>query len=147
MMEMTIAVYTTLRMSNAPPSTIIHAVRVVPMFAPMMTLMACDSVSNPAETKDTVITVVAVEDCTLAVMNVPVRRLVTRLVVIVASTFRNLEPAIFCSPSLITFMPYMSRATHPTRTKNPMGMFLGFDLRNKMSLSRANVVKSFDFKR
>ena len=105
-------------MSNAPPSTIIHAVSVVPMLAPMMTLMAWESVSNPAETNDTVITVVAVEDCTLAVINAPVKRLVNRLVVIVANTLRNLAPAIFWRPSLITFMPYMSRATQPIKTKN-----------------------------
>ena len=49
-------------MLNANPADIIHAVRVVPMLAPMMTDMACARVSSPALTNDTVITVVAVDD-------------------------------------------------------------------------------------
>ncbi len=57
-------------MLNEKPADIIHAVSVVPMFAPMITEMACTNVSNPAFTKLTVITVVAVDDCTAAVMNV-----------------------------------------------------------------------------
>ena len=46
---------------NATPTVMIHAVSVVPMLAPMMTLMACARVSSPALTNETVITVVAVE--------------------------------------------------------------------------------------
>ena len=42
------------------PALIIQAVNVVPMFAPMITEMACAKVSSPALTNDTVITVVAV---------------------------------------------------------------------------------------
>jgi len=63
-------------------SVMIHAVRVVPILAPMMTEMACASVSSPALTNDTVITVVAVDDCTAAVTSTPVKMPVTRLVVI-----------------------------------------------------------------
>ena len=68
-------------MLNEKPADMIHAVSVVPMLAPMMTEMAWTSVSSPAFTKLTVITVVAVDDCTAAVMNVPVRIPVKRLVV------------------------------------------------------------------
>ena len=64
------------------PALIIHAVRVVPIFAPITTDIACASVKSPALTNDTVITVVAVELCTAAVMKVPVRIPVKRLVVI-----------------------------------------------------------------
>ena len=71
------------------PALIIHAVSVVPIFAPMITEIACAKVSNPALTNDTVITVVAVELCTAAVMNVPVRMPVKRLVVIAPSTWRS----------------------------------------------------------
>ena len=39
----------------------IHAVMVVPMFAPMMTLIACDSFIRPELTKPTTMTVVADE--------------------------------------------------------------------------------------
>ena len=96
----------------------IQAVAVVPMLAPMMTEIACVSVSKPALTKLTVMTVVAVEDWIDVVMNAPVKRPVKRLVVILPRTWRNLLPAIFCNPSLITFIPYMSKATEPARTNN-----------------------------
>ena len=71
---------------NEKPALIIQAVNVVPMFAPMITEMACAKVSSPALTNDTVITVVAVELCTAAVMNVPVRIPVKRFVVIAPRT-------------------------------------------------------------
>ena len=64
----------------------IHAVNVVPMLAPMMTLMACPRVSRPADTNDTVITVVADDDCTAQVTAVPVNIPIKRLVVMRPST-------------------------------------------------------------
>ena len=73
-------------MSNDIPADMIHAVRVVPMFAPMMTEMAWASVSRPALTNETVITVVAVEDWTDAVTSIPVNIPVKRLVVIAPRT-------------------------------------------------------------
>ena len=45
-----------------PSNDTIHAVIVVPMFAPIITPTACESVNRPAFTKPTVITVVADED-------------------------------------------------------------------------------------
>ena len=106
--------YTTSRISNElPPRTIIHAVNVVPIFAPIITDIACASDNIPADTKLTVITVVAVDDCTAAVINAPVSTPEKRFVVIVPSTLLSLLPAIFCRPSLITFIPYMSIATEP----------------------------------
>ena len=71
------------------PSDMIHAVTVVPMWAPMMTEMAWTRVSKPAFTKDTVMRVVAVDDCTAAVTNIPVRAPVKRLVVMAPRTWRN----------------------------------------------------------
>ena len=94
-----------LAMLNEKPSVMIHAVNVVPMLAPMITEMACASVSSPAFTNDTVITVVAVDDCTEAVTNIPVSRPVKRLVVIAPRIWRSCEPAIFWRASLITFIP------------------------------------------
>ena len=73
-------------MLNEKPNDMIHAVTVVPMCAPMMTVMACAKVSSPALTNDTVNRVVAVDDCTAAVTNVPVSIPVNRLVVMVPST-------------------------------------------------------------
>ena len=67
----------------------IHAVSVVPMFAPMMILIACASVSSPAETNDTVITVVADDDCTAQVASVPVSIPVNLFVVIFDKMYLN----------------------------------------------------------
>ena len=69
-------------MLNEKPADIIHAVNVVPMLAPMMMDIDCASVNKPAFTNDTVMTVVAVEDCTAAVTKAPVNIPVKRLVVI-----------------------------------------------------------------
>ena len=66
---------------------------------------------------DTVITVVAVDDCTLAVMSVPVSIPVKRLVVMAPSTWRNCGPAIFCRASLIDFIPNISNANEPMSLK------------------------------
>ena len=96
---------TTLVRSTLYPRLMIHAVSVVPIFAPMMTEMACAKVSSPALTNDTVITVVAEDDCTEHVTNIPVSIPVKRFLVIVARMCRNCEPAIFCRASLITFIP------------------------------------------
>jgi len=76
-------------MSNDIPADIIQAVSVVPMLAPIMTEMACASVRSPALTNETVITVVAVEDCTEAVTSIPGSIPVKRLVVMAPKTCRN----------------------------------------------------------
>ena len=57
--------------------------------------MDCESVSSPALTKLTTITVVAEEDCINAVISTPVSTPVTRLVVIAVNILRNLSPANF----------------------------------------------------
>ena len=75
------------------------------MLAPMMTEMACERVSSPAETNDTVMTVVADDDCTAQVTNVPVSMPIRRLVVMRPRMWRNWGPAIFWSASLIIFIP------------------------------------------
>ena len=75
------------------------------MLAPMMTEMACANVSSPAETNETVITVVADDDCTAQVTRVPVSIPVSRLVVIRARMCLSCGPAIFCNASLIMRIP------------------------------------------
>lgn len=90
---------------NENPRLIIQAVSVVPMFAPIMTEMAWARVSRPALTNETVITVVADEDWTAHVTNIPVMMPVTRFLVIVPRMWRNCDPAIFCRASLMTFIP------------------------------------------
>ena len=72
-----------------PKIDMIQAVTVVPILAPIITEMACAKVRSPAFTKLTVITVVAVEDCTAAVINAPVSNPVNRLVVMAPRIFRK----------------------------------------------------------
>ena len=96
---------TSVAMLKEKPADMIHALMVVPMFAPMMTEMAWARVSSAALTKDTVITVVAAEDCTATVTRAPVRTPEIRLEVMAPSMWRSWGPAIFCRASLITFIP------------------------------------------
>ena len=77
--------HTTSAMLKEKPADMIHALIVVPMFAPMMMEMACVSVSSAAFTKDTVITVVAAEDWTATVTSAPVATPEKRFVVMAPS--------------------------------------------------------------
>ena len=63
---------TRLTILKEKPADRIQAVSVVPIFAPIITDMACVKVSRAAFTKDTVITVVADEDWTATVIRAPV---------------------------------------------------------------------------
>ena len=56
-------------------------------------------------TNDTVITVVADDDCTEQVTNIPVSIPVNLFLVIVPRMWRSCEPAIFCRASLMPFIP------------------------------------------
>ena len=75
--------------------------------------MACASESRPAETNETVMTVVADDDCTAHVTPAPVSMPVKRLVVMRASTWRRCGPAIFCRAVLIMRIPKMSNPRVP----------------------------------
>ncbi len=83
----------------------IHAVTVVPMLAPIITAMALPRARRPAFTKLTIISVVAVELCTIAVTTIPVRMHLKVLEVILAIKVRILLPAIFWRPPLIRDIP------------------------------------------
>ena len=78
-----------------PNSATIHAVIVVPMFAPKMTPTDCCSVIKPALTNDTTITVVAPEDWIIIVIKQPVNTAAKRLLVIIAKKRCKLFPALF----------------------------------------------------
>ena len=108
---------TRLAMLNENPADMIHAERVVPMLAPIITEMACPRVSNAALTKETVMTVVAAEDWTATQISIPVRTPVKRLVVMAPRMCLRPGPAIFWRASLMTFMPYISRAMEPRSLK------------------------------
>ena len=87
------------------PRDVIHAVRVVPMFAPIITPMALPRVRSPAFTKLTTMMVVADEDCTRAVTTVPVSTRLKELEVIFAMKALRRSPADFWRPSLISAIP------------------------------------------
>ena len=76
-----------------PPRLSSHAVTVVPIFAPMITPIACLSVISPEFTKPTTITVVADELCITAVTTSPVKKPVIVLPVILPSVVRRRLPA------------------------------------------------------
>ena len=100
-----------------PTAEIIHAVTVVPMFAPMMTPMDCASVIKPALTKLTTITVVALDDWMRAVIRIPVITPITRFFVIAVKILRKRSPANFSRPSDIVFIPKRNNASDPTSEK------------------------------
>lgn len=91
----------------------IHAVIVVPILAPKMTPTDFARGSKPAFTKLTTITVVAEEDCIIAVINNPVKTPVNRLEVIEDKMPRIPSPATFCKASLIIFIPNKKRPSEP----------------------------------
>ena len=78
-----------------PMRAITQAVVVVPRFAPIITPIASFSVSSPALTKLTTITVVSDDDCTAVVISVPDIIPLKRLPVIVRMTLRNFSPETF----------------------------------------------------
>ena len=88
-----------------PKRAMIHAVNVVPTFAPMITAIDWASVIRHALTKLTTMTVDADELWIRAVMAQPVSVPVNLFFVIAESMPRRRSPAAFCKPSLITFMP------------------------------------------
>ena len=92
-------------MFTEKPSDVIHAVRVVPMLAPMITPMAFPRVRRPAFTKLTTMMVVAEEDCTRQVTTVPVSTRLNALEVILAMKALSLSPADFWRPSLMSAIP------------------------------------------
>ena len=109
-----------------PTIEIIHAVTVVPTFAPIMTPIDCDNVIKPALTKLTTITVVALDDCMRAVTKIPVSTPITRFLVMAASTERSLSPANFSRPSLMVFMPKRKRPREPIRESRLISISIWF---------------------
>ena len=82
-------------MSTENPRAVTHAVRVVPILAPMITPMALPRVRRPAFTKLTTMIVVADDDCTRAVTPRPVSTRLNLFEVICARKDLNLSPAVF----------------------------------------------------
>ncbi len=100
-----------------PKIETIHAVTVVPIFAPIITPVDSNGVSKPAFTKLTTITVVVDEDWVIEVTPKPVSNPRNRLVVIPLRMDRRREPATFCNPSLKIFIPKMKIPKAPISCK------------------------------
>ena len=91
----------------------ICAVIVVPMSAPRMTPMACESDIRFAVTNPTSITVVTEDDWMMAVTTAPVTRPMSRLVVSLPRIWRILSPATIFRDSPIWSIPNRNRASPP----------------------------------
>jgi hypothetical protein len=95
-----------LEISNENPnSDTIQAVRVVPIFTPMIAPIDWVRVRRPALTNETIMTEAADEDWIIAVITKPVSIPTKRFPVMKFRAFFILSPALCCIPSLISFMP------------------------------------------
>ena len=92
-------------LSLKPSSATIQPVIVVPRLAPKIMPSACGKLSNPAPTKPTAATVVALEDCRIAVPTAPVAAPLHGLRVALASQRLMPAPASAFKPSVMTTMP------------------------------------------
>lgn len=102
--------------SNSAPAVDIadiNAVTVVPMFAPIISEVACVRVISPTFTKPTIITVVAEELVTIAVTAAPVPTPRKRFLVAFAISLRIDLPAAVSRLPPITFIPMINVATPP----------------------------------
>jgi len=102
-------------LSLNPTREIIQPVTVVPIFVPNNTPINCVRVKSPAFTKDITMTVNADEDWMIAVAIKPVKTPIKRLPVMKFNVFRMRSPALFCSPSLIIFMPNRNMQRPPVK--------------------------------
>ncbi len=89
------------------------AVTVVPICEPRIRPIACTSVSSPALTKPTTITVLAPEDWITPVTTAPVATATKRLAENILKMERIRSPATRCRPSLISFIPKIKMARPP----------------------------------
>jgi len=96
-----------------PRMAMIQPVTVVPILAPIITPADSTSERIPALTNETVITVVAEDDWTKAVIRNPVKTPKYLFLVIFLRMLRICEPAALWIPSLIIFIPKMKKARAP----------------------------------
>jgi len=86
---------------------------VVPILAPKIIPRELVKLSSPALTKPTAATVVALDDCRMAVMVAPVMAPVAGLLVKRIMANRMALPAGSCRPSLMLIMPRINRPMPP----------------------------------
>jgi hypothetical protein len=103
------------RMSPRGPSgnAIRPLPRVVPIFAPIMTLMAGRRPKTPALTRPTTMTVIAVLDCMTPVMRVPAKSPLTGVPAVFAKKARILFTARDWMPLAINSSPSMKMPRPP----------------------------------
>ena len=102
---------------SMPAKLRIHAVRVVPIFEPIITPTVCPSCMMPELTSPTSMTVSADEDWIAMVMPAPSAKLLNGLEVIRLSRTSSFPPAIFSRPEDITCIPYRKNANPPNSVK------------------------------
>ena len=116
------------RIINAPINIAIGAIPVrfsetrtlvvvVPIFAPIITPIACVKFIRPVLTKPTTITVVAEELCISVVMRKPTSTARKRFFVIFSSKCLRRDPAASSSPSPISLIPYKSKPRPPAKVR------------------------------
>ena len=94
-------------------------VTVVPMFAPMMIPIACDSFMMPEFTKPTTMTVVAEDDWITAVTPAPSNTALNGIEDRLSKIRSNFQPDIFSRPPPITLIPYRNIARPPIIVRIP----------------------------
>ena len=96
-----------------------HEVAVVPILAPIIIPIACDSFIIPEFTNPTSITVVADDDCMTAVTPAPNNTAFSGFEVSFSRIRSSFPPETFSNPPPITFIPYKNKANPPSNDRNP----------------------------
>lgn len=102
-----------------PVVTTATNVIVVPILAPIITPIACDSLIIPEFTKPTTITVVADDDWITAVTKAPSMMALKGLEVIFSRIRSRRLPDSFSRPCPIAFIPNRNSASPPTIVRMP----------------------------
>ena len=113
---------------SMPARLRIHAVTVVPILAPMITLMACFRLMRPELTKPTTITVVAEEDWITPVTARPVSSPAILPVVRRLSRPPRRLPARRSKASPMVFMPKRNKQSPPSMVSTSKKFILRFHL-------------------
>ena len=108
---------------SMPAKLKIHAVRVVPIFEPIMTPTVPSRVIIPELTSPTSITVTAEEDCTATVMATPSPRLLKGLDVILRRVVSSLPPKHFAKYKIAVAHLFEKCGTEK-KTKSEQGRFM-----------------------
>ena len=104
---------------STPVRLKIQEVMVVPIFAPMIMPIACESFIMPEFTKPTTMTVVAEDDWMTAVTPAPKSTANMELDVRRSKSSSNFPPETFSRPLPMTLIPYRNNASPPINVNIP----------------------------